>query len=184
MSFMRIVQAVPPTDLPVSVEEAKLFLRVDHDDEDDLIESFIGSARDAVEAYLLRAVMDQEWKVWVRRLPESMMLPRPPVVSVEGVVIHGGEVSLEDFEIDPVGNRLIVKNPVWKGRIAEISYKAGDSENVPEYVKTAVQMMVAYMYENRMGEPTPVRYSAQVDDGTGLPSGVKAILRPHRVLWL
>ncbi|HWA20765.1 MAG TPA: head-tail connector protein, partial [Caulobacterales bacterium] len=44
---MSITIVTPPASEPLSLAEAKLFLRVEHDAEDDLIAALIGAAREA-----------------------------------------------------------------------------------------------------------------------------------------
>ena len=52
-----------PASEPVSLAEAKLFLRVEHDDDDDLIAALIAAARVQVEAQTRRALITQTWRL-------------------------------------------------------------------------------------------------------------------------
>lgn len=45
---------------PVTVEQAKQYLRVDHDEDDDLIESLIIAAREWAETYTEKTWLDNE----------------------------------------------------------------------------------------------------------------------------
>jgi len=59
------IRTTPPATLPVSLTEAKLHLRVDHDDEDLLIEGLIGAATDHLDGWtgiLGRCLEEQEWR--------------------------------------------------------------------------------------------------------------------------
>jgi uncharacterized phiE125 gp8 family phage protein len=52
-----------PQTEPLSLEEAKSWLRVDTGDEDQLIQSLIVSARLAVEAATNRLLINQHWRL-------------------------------------------------------------------------------------------------------------------------
>jgi uncharacterized phiE125 gp8 family phage protein len=78
---------VAPTAEPVTADEAKLRLRVDSDDEIDVIEEMIVSARQTLEAYLQRSISKQTWRATLDRFPKErkITLPMPPVISVSSV---------------------------------------------------------------------------------------------------
>lgn len=98
------LKTAPATE-PVSLVEAKLFLRVDHSDEDSLINDLIQAARECVEEYTKRALITQTWTMFLDQFPpgqsdewwagtmtghigslnesiREIKLPRPPLVSV------------------------------------------------------------------------------------------------------
>jgi len=54
---------------PVTMTEAKLHLRVDHDEEDDAIRTYIASARAWVEEYTNRALINQTWQMTLADFP-------------------------------------------------------------------------------------------------------------------
>ena len=100
----RLDLVTAPTKEPVTVTEAKAFLRITGDTEDTLIASLITVARSAAESYTRRAFITQTWKMFrddwpttkgnrwwdgVRQLPISelrgqgvVVMPLPPLQSV------------------------------------------------------------------------------------------------------
>lgn len=179
--IIRLEQTTPPTDLPVTVYEAKAFLRIDHTAEDALIESLVAAARDVVENYLRRSVCTQTWTLVLDSLAKQVFLPRPLITNITSVEVDGLVADHSDYESDAC--RLIILNDALLDGEATIVYQAGDSANIPDYAKLAVMQTVAYWYENRQGQSVPAEYAAQAT-GTGLPPAVKALLAPHKVMWL
>jgi len=90
-----------PTSEPLTLEEAKAHLRVDHDDEDTLIYALIVAARQGAEHITERALMTQTWELaldWFpcvpyrrvewkhdRLLADAINIPKPPLVSIVSV---------------------------------------------------------------------------------------------------
>ena len=76
----------PPASPPVSLAEAKAFLRVDHDAEDDLIAGIIAAATNLLDGrtgILGRCLEAQTWELAIDRFPSAeVQLPLGPVVSV------------------------------------------------------------------------------------------------------
>lgn len=60
----------PPATEPISTADAKAFLRVDHADEDTLIDALVTTARRFVENYTGRALITQTWAQWLDRFPD------------------------------------------------------------------------------------------------------------------
>ncbi|NBX73709.1 MAG: hypothetical protein EB121_03685 [Alphaproteobacteria bacterium] len=58
-----------PVSEPVSLSEAKNFLRVDYTHEDALITSLITAAREWAENYTRRAMPTQSWRLWLDEWP-------------------------------------------------------------------------------------------------------------------
>jgi hypothetical protein len=110
----------PPADEPVTVELAKQHLRVDHDDEDDLIAAYISVARELAENYLARCLVTQQllwsisdappgpqwpltavtpvilplWLPYPLVFQSPIRLPRSPVQSIDQVAVsHTGQLT-------------------------------------------------------------------------------------------
>lgn len=60
-----------PAVEPVSIDEAKLHLRVTHDDEDTLIATLISAARLHAENYCRRAFVTQKWDLYLDAFPRQ-----------------------------------------------------------------------------------------------------------------
>lgn len=73
----------PPLIEPVSLAEAKIYLRIDHNDEDDFINHLIVSARENIEGHLDIQLIEQTWQ-W-------------RFSSFEGVLTHSTPKTLSLF---------------------------------------------------------------------------------------
>ena len=75
-----------PAVEPVLLAEAKAHLRLDSDDEDDLVGALIAAARVAVETEIRRVLIAQRWRAIVETWPaDGLILPIVPALSVEAV---------------------------------------------------------------------------------------------------
>ena len=76
----------PPTIEPITVDELKLFARIDGDDEDSLLSTFIKAVREGAERYLGRALIRQTITMKMDFWPGDVIeLPRPPLISITQV---------------------------------------------------------------------------------------------------
>lgn len=165
---------------PVTLAEAKLHLKIDHSDEDELITALITAAREFCEDYARISIPLQVWRLKLNSVGGVYYLPRPPVVAIQSVTVDDTEVT--------EGFRLISERAAYfENTIAStipgcvvIEYQAG-YENVPAVLKQAILMLIAYLYESRQGEPAEVKYNVQAVLAPNMPAGVAAILSRYRV---
>ena len=71
-----------PAIEPLSLEEAKTFLRVEHDDDDQLIAALIASARIQIEGLGKIALISPDWRVVLDCWPHHGRIavkPGPPI---------------------------------------------------------------------------------------------------------
>jgi uncharacterized phiE125 gp8 family phage protein len=190
----------PDNDDVLALQQAKAHLRVDIDDDDELIESYIAAAIqniDGRDGWLGRALAAQTWEL---RLPEfcgrEISVPLPPLIAIESVKYYDAADVLQtlspgDYEVVGVGGfgkaRIVLKNgKTWPGiaKRAEnimVRFTAGyitaDSPpvgSVPAPILTAIKRQVGTMYELR--ETLVVNASV-----AKLPGAVEALLAPLRV---
>lgn len=163
---MRIVTVEEPAIEPVTLAEAKLYSRVDIDEDDSLIEMFITSARIHVEQYCNIALITQTKAVYYDYrdvcLDNSYIpLPFGPVQSVESFDSVGNDNTSTVFP--PIsyflsGGRVVLGSGYyWPSDVRGIdSYKIeavvgyGDNaEDVPVAIRQAILRLVAHWYQNR-----------------------------------
>lgn len=145
-----------PVAEPVSLSEAKLYLRVDGAGEDALIGDLIASARMMAEQWLRRSLMGQAWKLaYDYGIAECVWLPMGPVVSVVSVVVvglDGSSVTLaaDQYWLNAAKDSLKMNVGVSAKRV-EITYLTGygDADDVPPPIKLGILSHMAQLYDNR-----------------------------------
>ncbi len=181
---------------PVSLDQAKQHLRVDHSDEDELIASLITSASrklDGRDGELSRALISQTWALSLGRFPAEISLPLPPCQSVTSIAYvdeNGVAQTLDAANYTLVGAggsgpASIV--PSWGNawpstrdvpEAVTVTFVAGygdDPLDVPEPIRTAIKMIVAHLYEHREAVISATGFVKE------LPLGVEDHLANFRV---
>lgn len=180
---MTITITTPPASEPISLAEAKLFLRVDHSAEDDLIALLITAAREAVEAAIGRALITRRVResldIWVREAAQGAVLGLGPVTDVVAVRLladNGAQSVLDSERYRLDGNRdrprlvFVDGLPATLRQIGgiEIEYDCGyadEAEDLPVALRLATLQIVASLYELRQG-------------GGPIPEAARALMRP------
>jgi len=176
-------QKTSPTAEPLSLEEAKLHLRVENAEDDTLIGTLISAAREAAETFLGRMIPERQFEIVLDRYPETPyrlpLLPVKSVVSIVCVLEDGSEIPLGEgtFRI-AAGDRLIVDDwPQGTPRTYDaltITVTAG-TETVPARWKQAMLLVIGHWYEHRES----VNVGNIVNE---LPQGFEMLLWPDRVV--
>jgi uncharacterized phiE125 gp8 family phage protein len=180
----RVLDAAPDEE-PITTAEAKLHLREDSAAQDTLIASLIVAARENVEAFTHRALVEQSWMLTLDEFPcdnGPIVLPFPPLISVEEVryldgdgiqrVLDDGEYVVDITSI--FGKIDLAYSKYWPVTLVqpnaiEVDFTCGygAAEDVPERAKAAMKLWVGQLYENRESSETPL--------------GVDSLLWPLRV---
>lgn len=189
---MRVLVVTAPASA-ITLDEAKLHLRVRQGGEDTLIQSYINAAiqhLDGLDGWLGRSLGPQVLELQCSLPSEAVSLPLPPLISLVSIKYLDADgveqtADPEDFYLyGSEGNILapIATSPPWSGGsrredALRVRYNAGYAEDpevdplvaaVPDPIKTAILMMVADMYNNRetfvFGSAAPVPMSPTVED--------------------
>lgn len=167
---MAIVVTSPPDTEPITLTEAKEWLRVSSTAEDTLITALIEAARHHVESHLNVALFDQEITEYYDVIPMGryVELSVPPVSSVTSVQYRDSNGDYQTFDtanyytdLSSRPGRVILKpSATWPttgdyANVLKVVYQAGvdDTDNIARNVKVAMLLLIGFWYENREDMP-------------------------------
>lgn len=145
-----VTTLVEPVSEPISLSEAKNYLRVDFDDDNDLITSLIPAARIRLEKYAGVAMSPRTLQV-VAYVDEFIELPYAPLNTITSVEYWGGDawvaMSVGDYNV--IGSTYkkiyMVANSQMEYRF---TYTCGYT-TLPSPMKTALYKLLADLYDYR-----------------------------------
>lgn len=182
---MSVVVVTPPTP-SLDLETVKGHLRVDHDDDDVLIEAYIAAACshiDGPRGVLGKSVWEQTLELRQNVFCGPIRLPYGPVsdvVSVKYVDTAGIEQTLSDTAYVLSGDSIVLAyDQSWPSHRGDaegvrIQYVAG-YDPVPTAIEQALLLLVGHWYANR----ETVNVGNIVSE---LPFATQALLAPY-VVW-
>ena len=170
MKYRSLTTLTEPVNEPVSLVEAKAYLRVDNTDEDTLIGTLITAARQWVESYLDRALILRQLVLRLDTFPVEIELPQPPLSSTGTTTAISLTYTLEtgttatlsssEYRIDRTSTPGVLRQNYsgsWPGHLNDynsiaVTYWAGygsDEGDIPPAIKNAILLMVGHLFENR-----------------------------------
>ena len=193
MPYGKLVLKTAPTTTVISLAEAKAFLRIDSDYDDDntYITSLINVATQVVEEFTRRRLMTQTYNLFYDEFPPYIDLQVGDVASVTHIKYYDADNTLQTL----AASNYDVDTKVRPGRIYESengdfpnTYErpnavevefivGGTASDVPAPIVQAIYIIVGRYYENRQD----VVMGTQVNE---LPLMVDHLLTPYRLLEL
>jgi uncharacterized phiE125 gp8 family phage protein len=189
---MSSILLTAPAVEPLSLDEAKDFLRVEHDDDDELIVALVAASRIHVETETRRALITQIWRIVLDTWPQSGRLDvRPgPLQAVVAARVYDADDNAQVIDVQAfvpdIGASMLAFMP-WSlmqpGRPAagielDVTIGYGDVPlDVPEPLRQAMRLLVAHWYENRS-------LVASIGGKAKVPTTVAALIAPYRMLSL
>ncbi len=186
---MAITNIAAPLTEPITLDYAKTFLRVDNDDEDQLISDLIVSARLRIEAMIGGSLITRARRYTSGRISSrGVFINHHPISAVTAVRLVG-EGSV-DIALDKLTINLRCQPPTvtlkarssWlsfdnEADTLEIDFTAGYGltvDDVPMPLRQAVLLLLAQSYEFRGEKQEP----------PSVPMMVDALLMPYRGMRL
>lgn len=170
MQFRSLTRTTQPAVEPVTLAEAKAHLRVDDSNSDAEIAAMVQAAREWIEQYLDRTLVNTQWTMRLDSFPYEIELPRPPIASsgtVTAVTLTytlGDEstatLSSSAYRVDRHSTPGVVRqlrSGTWPANLDDynavtVTWWAGygaSGSSVPAAIRHAMLMLVGFWYENR-----------------------------------
>ncbi len=188
---MTSVLLVGPTVEPISLADAKTYLRVSGTEDDSLIETLIAAARVHVETLTRRALITQDWRKILDCWPEKRQveLPLGPIQSLVAVRTFDDdgtptELPLTQFvpETNSAPAKVLLPKQAPNTQLRaiasiEIDYRVGygaTADAVPQDLRQSLLSLIGHWYQNR---------EAVLMAGSGaiVPHGFDALISNYRV---
>jgi uncharacterized phiE125 gp8 family phage protein len=189
---MAAILLTPPETEPLSVSDAKAYMRVEVDDDDVLIASLIAAARSHVEALGRCALLTQTWRLVLDGWPpDGRIKPKfSPLSAIAAARVYdeagtAHTIDPENFVLDAAQNMIAVRScslpqpgRATAGIEIDVVVGFGDAgSDVPPPLMQALRMLLAHWYDNR----GLIAIGASI---AVMPPSVNALIASHRVLSL
>jgi uncharacterized phiE125 gp8 family phage protein len=193
-SFDALQLLEAPAAAPVLLAEVKSQLRIEHPDDDLMIDRLIKTAVAYTDAKgaLGHAMITQKWGQWVNSVPaQYVRLAMGPLIEVTAVQYYDIDGALQtdtlsNYEITGtdfttrIGPKSGFNWPVTQDRAdaIRIEYTAGygaTSASVPETLRHAMMLLIGHWYDNRE--------NTMMDELSNIPYGFDMLVDMHRRAW-
>jgi len=149
-------RSTAPASEPITLIEAKLYLRVDHANEDTLVSDLITASRMMAEGWLSRSLMPQSWKLaYDDGIAECIALPMGPVTGITSVTVFASDgtsqaINASYYWLNAAKNALVMNSALLGFRV-EIIYATGyaSAGDIPRPIRQGMLAHIAAMYDNR-----------------------------------
>lgn len=189
---MLLTRFTAPVETPVSRSEAKAHLRVEHTEDDTLIDALVATAVaeiDGREGYLRRALVTQTWDYSILGFPveRKIYLPFPPLQSVTSIKYFDATNTEQTLDL---GDCYIHANAF----VGYVNLKPGKSWPATTERDDAVTLRFVCGYGNAAAVPSNIKhaillrltelYAFRGDDGEapGMSPAVYRLLQPSRLV--
>lgn len=142
----------------ISLSEIKNFLRIDFDDDNDLLIRLLKSALKICELYISQTLNPKVYQLSLYKIGREINLLYPPVIDVLSInIVNKNNDCLEykNYMFDKISNKITLNNIPFDFYRIDIVYKAGYTL-VPDDLKQAILFHISKMYDDKTGySPIP-----------------------------
>lgn len=180
---------------PLTLAEAKRQLRVEVDDDNDLIVDILKAAREYVETFTGRLLLTQTWDYKLDAFPcGAIHLPRAPISAVSAITYLDSAGTLQTWSAASYRTSLPTGPKAAAGRITPAygeSYPStygvieavtvrvvagygSTAASVPTSLRQAIKVLCSHLWHERAAAATGA-------DPVPMPPAVTALLWPYRI---
>ena len=186
---MNYTQVTAPTTEPISLEEAKEYLRVDNSVEDTLITALIKAARSKVESDTWRKMITQTWLLSMDKneVKKFIGITGSPIQTINYVKYFDINVIQQTLSTGSYQSNILNEPAIIE--LSEIPQMAermnamqiefvcgyGVAASVPEDLKLAMKLLIGHWYEHRE--------AVTVGNMKDLPMAYDALIAPYRLIF-
>lgn len=159
MAIIKILEE--SNELSINLEDIKLFLKIDYDDENELIIRSFKTAIKQCELSIGQSLIDKKYQYsFYNHIKNNLQLIYGPVKTIESIKIldiNNKETIIdnEKYILDSVSDRIIFKNTPTNFYRLDIFYSAGQN-TITEDLKQAILFHTAKIFEDKLGySPIP-----------------------------
>lgn len=159
MAIIKILEE--SNELSIKLEDIKLFLKIDYDDENELIIRSFKTAIKQCELSIGQSLIDKKYQYsFYNHIKNNLQLIYGPVKMIENIKTldtNNREVVLDNKEyiLDKVSDRIIFKNMPANFYRLDIFYNTGQ-DTITEDLKQAILFHTAKIFEDKLGySPIP-----------------------------
>ena len=134
---------------PISLADAKNYLRVDYTEDDNLITSLISIARECAERYCNRSFIAKQIEYYDPDWISPVTLPYPNHDEILSVKVGDVETT---YQVSGLNRKIIKVSSDVEDSALYVKYTT--TGNPSEAEKNAIMRIVSEMYENRSTELT------------------------------
>lgn len=147
---------------PVTLEQAKKYLEINFDTDNDLIESFISVCRSNVESLVNRSLISKRLRVRLDCNATEFELPYTPINSLDVIQARIGD-AYEDLQVD-LDYYIIDSKIHFKKYFNNLlfEYTCGSWDVFPRNASQAILQYIALFYENRLDDVKTAQLASKV----------------------
>jgi uncharacterized phiE125 gp8 family phage protein len=159
---MPIIKTIEESEnLLINLENIKLFLKIDYDDEDEVIIRSFKTALKQCELMIGQSLIEKKYQYsFYSEVKNNVHLIYGPVISVDSIVIIDSQdrnvvISEENYFLDSITDSVILKKVPTSFYRLDIFYTAG-SDNIADDLQQAMLFHTAKIFEDKLGySPIP-----------------------------
>lgn len=156
---------------PISLSDAKSYIRIDTDEDDDLITRMIAAAISYCENHLSRDIISKTRSYFISQAAERFSLPYAPIDSVQSVKSNNSNITYETIGLNDLEIKL---NQSYTDNVLTAYTTLGMAD---EAIKLAILQLTSTYYDNRAD-------FVEGNTVVGIPTNVRTILNGHKTMFI